>query len=182
MKYTISKDLLKDLEDLKEGEISVISPANYNTILYKTELSDLTDDRIEVGLKFIIRNTYLNEVLVIDDEIVIDLDLLQSDVRGITGYFQVVHTLDIFIRTKAKVKSQIMAKTHLNALGVYYDSEVNKIYHVMNLVVLDDDKADFINMFNSKNKLWEKIVDLISSPNVGKFDKMILSKLRIINN
>ena len=52
----------------------------------------------------------------------------------------------------------------------------------MNLVVLDDDRQDFLNMFNEgKNNNWGKIVDIISSPSIGKFDKMLLSTLRIVN-
>ena len=116
----------------------------------------------------------------IEDEIVQDLELLKSDVRGITGYFQVVHTLDTFIRKQAKVKSKLMAKTHLTTLGLYYNRELNKIYHVMNLVVLDDDRYDFLDMFNLENITWEKIVELISSRRVSKFDKMVLSQLRIV--
>lgn len=180
MKYAIDKDVITSMKDLKEGEISVVSTENYNTLLFGTQLSEITENKVEVGLKFIVRSTYSNEVLMIDDEIVQDLELLKSDVRGITGYFQVVHTLDTFIRKQAKVKSKLMAKTHLTTLGLYYNRELNKIYHVMNLVVLDDDRYDFLDMFNLENITWEKIVELISSRRVSKFDKMVLSQLRIV--
>lgn len=182
MKYTIHKDLLIDMSGFENDQVSVISPKDYNSILYSTELTEMTDDKVEVGIKFIVRSTYSNEVLIIDNEPVKDLDLIVPEQEGIEGYFQVVHTLDKYLRSLATISVKLMARTHLMTLGVYYDSALNKIYHVMNLVVLDDDRQDFLNMFNEgKNNNWGKIVDIISSPSIGKFDKMLLSTLRIVN-
>ena len=70
MKYAIDKDVITSMKDLKEGEISVVSTENYNTLLFGTQLSKITENKVEVGLKFIVRSTYSNEVLMIEDEIV----------------------------------------------------------------------------------------------------------------
>lgn len=180
MKYTISKDLLVNMKGFENDQVSVISPKDYNSILYDTKLTEMTEDKIEVGIKLMIRSTYSNEILLIENEGVKDLDLIVPEIEGVTGYFQVIHTLDKYLRSLGKVSPKIMSKTHLMTLGVYYNSALNKIYHLMNLVVLDDDKQDFSDMFNVDTN-WEKIVDTINSLYVDKFDKILLSTLRIVN-
>ena len=183
MKYTISKDLLEEIEGLENDQVSVISPNDYNHILNGTELTEMTDDRVEVGIKFIVRSTYTNKLLMWEDnEVILDLDLVEPKIEGIRGYFHVIHTLDNQLRALGNISPKLMSRTHLMTLGVYYDSALNKIYHLMNLVVLDDDMQDFLNMFNEgKNNNWWKIVDIISSLSVDKFDKMVLSTLRLVN-
>lgn len=180
MKFTIDRDLVMNIQDLNKDEVSVVSTTEYNTILHNTQLTEMLEDRIEVGIKLVIRNTFSNEVLVLDNENVLDLELLNLG-QTIKGYFQVIATLDKFLRSKGKVTNQIMSKTHLNTLGVLYNSEEDKLYHIMNLIVLDDQKEVFTSMFENRCINWEKIVDLISSPYISKFDKIILSKLRIVN-
>ena len=117
MKYTIHKDLLIDISGFENDQVSVISPKDYNSILYSTELTEMTDDKIEVGIKFIVRSTYSNEVLIIDNEPVKDLDLIVPEQEGIEGYFQVVHTLDKYLRSLATISVKLMARTHLMGCG-----------------------------------------------------------------
>lgn len=181
MKYTISKDILAEIEGLENDQVSVISSNDYNLILNGTELTEMTDDRVEVGIKFIVRSTYSNKLLMWEDNGVVDLDLVEPKIEGIRGYFHVIHTLDTHLRALGNISPKLMSRTHLMTLGVYYDSVLNKIYHIMNLVVLDDDIQEFSDMFKGYTNNWEKIVDIISSPYICKFDKMILSTLRLVN-
>ena len=180
MKYTINKDILKNMVGFEEDKLSVISPNDYNNILYSTELTEMDDSRIEVGIKFIIRSAYSNKIVVFEDTPIIDLDLIEPKVEGVNGYFQVMHTLDLFLRSKGKVEPNLMSRTHLMTLGVHYSSEDNKIYHIMNLVVLEDDIQEFLDMFIFTYGEWKKIVDLISSTSTGKFDKILLSQLPLV--
>lgn len=182
MKYTIPKDMLVNMRGFENDQVSVISPKDYNSILNSTELTEMTEDRVEVGIKFIVRSTYSNKLLIWEDKReVVDLDLVEPKIEGIQGYFHVIHTLDNYLRALGNISPRLMSRTHLMTLGVYYDSTLNKIYHLMNLVVLDADIQEFSDMFMDHIDNWGKIVDIISSPYICKFDKMILSTLRIVN-
>ena len=180
MRYTVTKDLLSEMEGLEPNKISVISTENYNNLLNNTIPSTVNENTVEVGIKLIIRSAKSNEVLVINDNKILDVPLTVPSKEGINGYFHVIHMIDLKLRELGKLDNNIMIKTHLITLGVYYDTEINKIYHVKNIVVLDDDIQGFTEMFSDQNTQWEKIVNIISSPSVSKFDKIVLSTLRIV--
>ena len=177
MKYSVPKELITEMEDIKEGELSVVSTEHYNMILNNTKPRM---DQVKVGINLVIRNTFNNEVMALNRHLITDIDLLQH-MDGIEGYFQIVYTLDKFLRGIADIKNDLMARTNLSTLGVVYNEEENTLKHIMQLVVFDDDVEEFTDMFNGHNIKWEKIVDLNTDPFLCKFDKMVMSQLKIVN-
>lgn len=177
MIHTIPKQLITDMEDLNEGELSVVSTENYNIILNNTKPNM---DQVQVGINLVIRNTFNNEVMILNGNLITEIQLIDH-IEGIEGYFHIVYTLDKFLRGIADLKNELMMKTHLSTLGVVYNESENTLNHIMQLVVFDDDVEEFTGMFNDCNIKWEKIVDINNDPFICKFDKMIMSQLKLVN-
>ena len=181
MQFTVDRELFKDMDNFEKDKLCVISNSDYNKVMYSlTHRKELREDRIEIRNLFIIRSTYSNMILQINSHNMLELEFLDPQHEKIEGYFNVLFTFTNYLREVASLKPQLMAKTDLKALGVLYNSEEDKIYNVMQLTVLDEDIEEFKKSFSIKNMDWVKIVDLITSPYVCKFDKMLLSTLSIV--